>query len=92
MNITAKPGTKVQLSAKGSYDPDGNELVYKWWQYKEAETYKGDVEIQNANEPEASFIVPENASKGQTIHIVCSVKDNGSPKLTRYQRVIVTIN
>ncbi|GET31300.1 hypothetical protein PbJCM13498_01630 [Prolixibacter bellariivorans] len=92
LNITAKPGTKVQLSAKGSYDPDGNELVYKWWQYKEAETYKGDVEIQNANEPEASFIVPENASKGQTIHIVCSVKDNGSPKLTRYQRVIVTIN
>ena len=92
LNITATPGSKIKLSANGSYDPDGDKLNYKWWQYKEAETYKGTIEIQDADQRDASFTVPEDASMGKTIHIVCEVKDNGSPALTRYKRVIVTIN
>lgn len=92
LNITVKPGSRVQLSAKGTYDPDGNKVFYKWWQYKVAETYKGTIEIKDADQQDASFKVPGDASKGETIHIVCEVKDNGSPELTRYKRVIVTIN
>ena len=34
----------------------------------------------------------ENAVIGNTIHIICEVKDNGSPELTRYGRVIVTVD
>jgi hypothetical protein len=30
-------------------------------------------------------------NSGETIHIICEVTDQGTPELTRYQRVIITI-
>ena len=92
LDITAKPGSQIQLSAEGTYDPDGDLLVYKWWQYHEAESYKGNIEIEDSLNQDASFVVPVNADIGETIHLICEVKDNGSPELTRYGRVIVTVN
>lgn len=91
LDMTAKPGSKIRLSATGTMDPDGDQLSYKWWQYEEADTYKGAIEIQNADQQEASFIVPKDAPGGETIHVICEVKDDGSPQLTRYQRVVVTV-
>ena len=88
-DLNAKPGQTVKLSAKGSKDPDGNTLSYKWHQYKEAGFEKETVEIQNAGKAEASFIFPKSAKKGGTIHVICEVTDNGAPPLTRYRRVIV---
>ena len=89
LDLKAKSGRTVQLNAKGTKDPDDDKLTYKWWQYKEPGTYKGTVNIKNANKQQASFVVPGNAKKGQTIHIICEVTDNGNPPLTRYRRVIV---
>ena len=91
LDINAKPGIKIQLSAKGTSDPDGDELSYTWWQYEEADTYPGSVTIENPAAQETSFTVPADAKKGHSIHIVCEVKDNGTPQLTRYQRVIVNV-
>lgn len=90
LNIQAKPGNKVKLSAKGTFDPDGDKLTYKWWQYDEADSYEGEVSIANEDKEEASFKVPAGA-KGKTIHIICEVTDNGAPQLTRYQRVVITV-
>nr|WP_305121806.1 nucleoside hydrolase-like domain-containing protein [Pedobacter mongoliensis] len=87
----AKPGSKIQLSAKGTTDPDGDKLNYSWWQYEEADTYKGAVTIENATQQVAWFTVPKDVVTGEAIHIICEVKDNGSPQLTRYQRVIVKV-
>lgn len=87
----AKPGSKIQLSAKGTTDPDGDKLNYSWWQYEEADTYKGAVTIENATQQVAWFTVPKDVVRGEAIHIICEVKDNGSPQLTRYQRVIVKV-
>lgn len=89
LDITAKPGSKIQLSARGTYDPDDDNLSYNWWVYEEAGSFKGKIEIKNANSVNASFMVPEEIKKEATIHIICEVKDNGSPQLSRYQRVIV---
>ena len=91
LNITAKPGSKIKLSAKGTTDPDGDKLSYKWWQYPEADTYTGDIQIARFNKKNASLQMPQNVNSGETIHVICEVTDNGSPKLTRYQRVIITI-
>jgi hypothetical protein len=33
--------------------------------------------------------MPNDIKKGETIHLILEVKDNGTPQLTRYQRVIV---
>ena len=89
-NITAKPGAVVQLSGIAT-DPDGNKLNYHWWQYGEVDTYAGEIDIQNADNSNASFTVPADAKPGNNIHVILEVKDNGTPQLTRYQRVIVTV-
>jgi hypothetical protein len=91
LDITAKPGTKIQLNAKGTSDPDDHGLLYRWWQYEEADSYEKSVEIRNLEKVNSSFEVPADAKSGETIHIVCEVTDNGTPQLTRYQRVIITI-
>lgn len=89
-NVSLKPGRKVKLIGTAT-DPDGDQLEYLWWQYNEAGTYDRSVPIQDQETTKASFIVPAHAVKGQTIHIVFQVTDNGSPNLTRYQRTIVTV-
>jgi hypothetical protein len=88
--LKAKPGATVQLSVKAS-DPDGGPLTYKWWVYSDAGTYKGDVAIQTPDNKTASITVPSDAVTGQTIHVIGEVSDTGSPVLTRYQRVVITV-
>jgi hypothetical protein len=101
MMLKAKKGEVVHLSAIGSIDPDGNALSYNWFCYKEAGTLPVSsarsgqpIFIQNADQPKAWFEVPRRRvmppSTG-TIHIILAVTDHGSPRLTRYQRVIVTV-
>jgi hypothetical protein len=90
-NLKVKPGEKVSLSAKGTTDPDGDELTYRWWQYQEADTYDGAIEIKANGKQDASFMVPNDAVKGETIHVICEVTDTGTPQLTRYQRVVIEI-
>ncbi len=90
-DLKVRPGEKVSLSAKGTTDPDGDELTYQWWQYHEADTYDGTIEIRNAGKQDASFKVTGEAPVGKTIHIISEVTDDGTPSLTRYQRVVVKI-
>ena len=90
-DITARPGSKIHLSAKGSYDPDDNKLSYTWWQYDNADSYSGNLTIEDSTAQQASVIIPADAKKGDTIHIICQVSDNGSPRLTRFQLVVITV-
>ncbi|MGB4838926.1 MAG: hypothetical protein WBP08_08035, partial [Saprospiraceae bacterium] len=77
--------------AKGTSDPDGDKLNYTWWQYQEAGTYKYTLKIENSKKQKACITIPKDAQSGETIHIICEVTDNGTPSLTRYQRVIINI-
>jgi hypothetical protein len=90
-DLEVKRGAVVNLSAKGTIDPDGDEMRYHWWQCEEADTFGGAIEIQNADKQDSSFTVPGDADDGQTIHVICEVRDDGSPAITRYQRVILTV-
>ncbi|MGA9650541.1 nucleoside hydrolase-like domain-containing protein [Pedobacter sp.] len=89
--ISAKPGEKIKLSAKGTLDPDGDQLSYSWWEYQDADSNHDVVRLKGNFKQKAYFIVPSEAKAGNTIHIICEVSDNGTPKLTRYQRVVLTI-
>jgi hypothetical protein len=99
--ITAKPGERVNLSAVGSTDPDGDALSYQWFCYEEAGT-RGmsnsrtgtKLDINNFDQPKAWFIVKTSRVMPPgtgTMHIILAVTDHGTPRLTRYQRVIVDV-
>jgi len=90
--LDVKSGKRVTLSAVGSSDPDGDVLSYQWIYYREPGTYAAaePIEINNADEINSDFIAPK-VSKPETLHIILAVTDQGSPPLTRYQRVIVTV-
>lgn len=90
-DLKAQPGEKVKLSAQRTSDPDGDKLVYKWWQYKEAGSFEETIEIRDSGKQNASFTMPSGAKEGKTVHIILSVTDKGTPALTRYKRVIVTV-
>jgi len=89
-DLTAASGASVHLSG-GANDPDGDDVSYRWWQYADVDTYEGEIAISDSDGAVASFTVPENAESGETIHIILEVTDTGTPPLTRYQRVIVTV-
>lgn len=82
-----KPGQVFKLDASASKDPDGDILNYKWWVYQEAGSYQGDVEIKNSNKSKASLTIPKD-SDGKNIHVILTLRDNGSPQLTSYRRVV----
>lgn len=91
-HFTVKSGQVFHLSAKGTTDPDGDSLSYLWFQYPEAGTYPGIVSFA----PYAAnlYDVPVTApvvSSPQTIHFILRVTDKGTPRLSRYRRVIVTV-
>lgn len=87
--LVVSSGQKITLKAKTS-DPDGNKVSLKFWQYKEVGTCKEETSItQNGNS--ADITVPASAKSGDTIHIIVEAEDNGSPALTRYQRVILKV-
>src|SRR5690349_8434702 len=71
-------------------DPDGNKVSTLWWQYLEAGTYPKTVKIINPNCLDTVMLMPRDAVRGQTIHLILQVTDDGTPPLTRYQRIVVT--
>lgn len=91
LDMTVKAGASVMMSARGTSDPDGHPLSYRWWHYSQAGTYRRDITINGANTPDALIKVPTQVKNGETIHLICEVTDTGMPPLTRYQRVVVEI-
>jgi hypothetical protein len=99
--IKAKKGERIELSAIGTTDPDGDPLSYQWFCYEEAGTramsnsrtgMKHD--IIGFDQPKASIIVKTSRVMPPgtgTMHIILVVTDHGSPSLTRYKRVIIDV-
>jgi len=90
-HLTAKSGQLISLSGFGTHDPDGDSLSYHWFQYAEAGTLDAPVDLGHAvNGIELGFRLPE-VDETRTVHFILKVTDKGMPPLTRYERVIVTI-
>lgn len=85
----AKAGTSLTINAAAK-DPDGNNITFTFWQYQEAGTSPEKVTI-DAKGNIATIQVPATAKTGDTIHIIVEGKDSGTPAITRYQRVILTV-
>jgi hypothetical protein len=88
--ISAAAGSTVQLQGEVS-DPDHDTVRVTWWQYNDAGTYPGDITFSDPAALATTFRVPDDAKPGQTINVILEATDGGTPPLTRYQRVVVTI-
>jgi hypothetical protein len=91
--FTVKSGETFKLDADGTWDPDGDGLSYRWFQYPEAGTYEGIVSFGSLadNLYNVHTIVAPKVDSPKTVHFILKVTDKGTPALSRYKRVIVTI-
>jgi hypothetical protein len=90
LRLEAPAGSKLDLSATGSTDPDRDALVYEWFPYPEAGTFPGPVKIEGAAGERARAAIPAEA-EGKTIHLILRLLDRGSPPLAAYRRVVVKV-
>jgi cellulose-binding protein len=88
--MIAWPGQTIRVNGSAS-DPDKDAVTVRWWQWKEAGSYPGEVTIATPTKLSTLVQVPADAAEGQTIHLILEVTDDGTPALTRYQRLVVTI-
>ena len=90
LDRTVRSGELVTLSAEETMDPDGDRIGFKWWQYYEAGTYKGMIQLENPFQKKLSFVAP-NVDEPSTIHFIFQVTDRGKPALISYKRMIITV-
>jgi hypothetical protein len=102
LRITSCAERVVRLSAEGTRDPDAaNKLLYRWWQYREASggVNPQEISITGADSRDAILVAPVTAKPAPNVevpsevlyHIIVSVTDDGSPALTRYRRVLLSV-
>lgn len=88
--ITAKPGDTIRVSAKGTNDPDGDRIIYHWYQYNSAGVVNPtkDAHIHAPDQQETQITLPNRVS---SYHFVLEVKDNREMPLSAYRRLIVNV-
>lgn len=89
--FTVKSGERFHLDAHASTDPDGDNLSFWWFHYPEAGTYRGRIAIEGADNIQRVPVIAPKVDQPATAHFILRLTDKGSPTLSRYQRVIVTI-
>jgi hypothetical protein len=89
--ITVKSGEGFGLDAGGTVDPDGDHLSYLWFHYPEAGSYRKPIPVNSAENCRGVWIVAPKIDRTETAHFILRVTDHGTPPLSRYKRVIVTI-
>jgi hypothetical protein len=90
--LTIRAGEAFELSAAGTTDPDGDSLGYHWFHYPEVGGWVEEIKphIRAPNLYAVPFMAPA-VTEARDAHFILMVTDKGAPALTRYRRVIVTI-
>jgi hypothetical protein len=89
VELATKSGTQVTLSAAESSDPDSNNLNYRWFVYREAGSEAEVVKLSSDNGSTTTFEMPANLLAGP-VHVVLEVRDDGTPLLSAFRRVVVS--
>ena len=85
--LKAKAGQKIRLHILAQ-DPDKHVVDLSIWPYAEP----GDGKAITSLQGNVAFAeIPKDAKKGQQFHVIVEGKDQGTPALTRYRRVIIQV-
>ncbi|NRB47229.1 MAG: DUF1593 domain-containing protein [Saprospiraceae bacterium] len=88
--FTVKSGEEFLLDAFNSTDPDDDNLTFLWFHYPEAGSYQKEVKM-GAENVHRVYVTAPVVNQMETIHMILKVSDKGTPSLSRYKRVIVTV-
>jgi hypothetical protein len=91
-HITVKSGQGFGMDAAGTTDPDGDSFSFLWFNYPEAGTYNQFIKIEGAENAHGAYVIAPIVEKEVTAHFILKVTDKGTPPLSSYKRVIVTIS
>ena len=86
LKITARPGETITLDATRSSDSDGHSLVFEWEFYPKNRNF--DKILTNERNGIARIQMPELKS-GESMSLVLKVRDNGTPRLVSYKRILI---
>lgn len=87
--VSVKAGSVAELEAV-AVNPNGGECECKWYNYREAGSYGGDVTVLQIGST-AKLTVPHDAY-GKTLHIIFEATVKGDMPLTRYARFVITVD
>ena len=89
--MTVPAGATIKLSAEGTdAGDDGQHVNVTWWIYREAGTLDG-ATVSPTGQWTAGVVLP-NASKPGTVHVILEAKDDGTPSLRAYRRIVIQVN
>jgi hypothetical protein len=106
LRLALRVGETLRLTASSSRDPDGDRLHYRWFGYGEAGFAGGNfgpprLTIAGADRAQAKLTAPTTCSPNWLAmgecpaqgdaHVILAVTDSGTPALTRYRRLIITV-
>lgn len=92
IHLTARSGEAVTLDATGTSDPDGGAVHLRWWQYREVGGIppQPPVTIESPEAHSTRIVLPQ-VNKPMAIHLIAEARDDGTPSLTGYRRIIIDI-
>jgi hypothetical protein len=80
---------RINIDASETNDPEGDNLNFNWWFYKDASDYSNNINYKlNHSKRKISFNIPPDAD-GKTLHLILEVTDNGNPPLTSFKRFVI---
>lgn len=89
LTLMASPGQKIKLHAFTS-DPDGDEVVVKWFQTP-ISGFEAKAEFSQTDGEKIELTIPKEARSEEEIHIIAAATDKANQSLTSYRRVIIRI-
>lgn len=88
--MSARGGSKVNLSAEGTDAGDDRQRVkVTWWIYPEAGSVEGATLSQDSG-ASTEVTLPKVKEPG-TVHVILEAEDDGAPPLFAYRRVIIQV-